>query len=295
MWRSLRRFLIAVLVIGTLIFCFALRAGIVATSSIFAMTGLALTFPSHDWLRFFSIIVSLIVFWQFATFGSLFSQSPWLLRIASSPLGYPSCTSARNVELPYNANAYYQYTDESSIYVAHSYCPHPDFRWADATATLGFPGTSAQIILEGRWRECFVDCVLASPYPQDYAVNPGRGLTNGWTLTAPTSDTALCPLVAREINSAGVVGTGEMIAATCSFAFAEVGLIPPQSFYAQNSSAAFCATCPGWADSWDVEGIRAVAGWAVFWVVVVSMWLIQAIMERYRGVKEEAEEADKKM
>lgn len=218
--------------------------------------------------------------WLYNTHGSYVSRDPWPLAFYTPYGGRSSCSRVPNIAtVVYNPNGL-KYEDVSALDIAFTYCPYTDSRWADNT-DIPFRGTNEELVNEPSYVPCPGDCTIASKFPEDYAMNLGRGLADGWYLGESPENTRLCPKVTRDVNSQGKLGVGNRVPATCMYTFVQAGLIEEQDFYPQEYFNLICTLCPGYlaVESENVGGIRAFFVWCVVWFAVIMTWSLYLTWE----------------
>lgn len=181
------------------------------------------------------------------------SNTPFLLNLTPQIAGKSSCTNNANavqVGIAYNPNGFLSYTSPGDSLRPFLLCPHPNLNWANNT-NIPFNGP------------------LASTNKNDYSMNLGKGITDGWGSSKLSTTTSLCPRV--QTNN----GVGMPICTQCTQEFIRIGKIPSSSNAAAcpHTSSVSCNLCPGYdsSSSWDSSDQRLVASLLFAWLIIITL------------------------
>lgn len=229
-------FLIVLYLITTITTIFYFRCATIASVILGASLATFYAMSEDKYIGLMVIIVIGAIMVIYNSFGSQMSDRAWAFRWFDTLAGKSSCTRNPHVPLPYNKNGGLAYSKMEELYLAQSFCPHPDYRWGDNTGG------------------------------ED---NPGKGLLLGWSIIE-WGDIGFCPGVVRELNSRGLIGKGGPIKTVCEYSFIQAGIISPHysDYLSSGKWNPICKLCPGYIDSWEISCFRWFWGWLLFWVVI---------------------------
>ena len=227
------------------VFVFAVRCGIISSIVLSVLLAAFYLLHREKYARLMIAMVIGAMVVVYNSFGSQMTTQVWAFRWFDTLAGKSSCTNNPRVSLPYNAAGVF-YSTESELYQPWAFCPFPEYRWGDNTGKE------------------FTD---SSKDARDYIMNPGRGLSQGWSFLANKAETGLCPGMSRELNSVGQVGKGDPIPTVCLYTFVQAGLMKEQRRYSYEWNS-LCRVCPGYFDSWSISCVRLYWVWLVFWFFV---------------------------
>ena len=181
-----------------------MRVALFASSFVTILGILLIIRPRCACIQVTGLVLLFLIALLYNLHGSLISRDPWWpLRLFTAYGGASSCTQLPYVNFPFNPNGM-KYHNVTELNVAYSFCTYQDMKWSDNTG-YPFKGTSSELVFNAEYSPCYTDCTICSLFKQDYAANPGRGLTNGYTSSSSPVNTRLCPKTIREYNSLGII------------------------------------------------------------------------------------------
>jgi hypothetical protein len=193
----------------------------------------------------------LCMFLIYAWSASLSSPSPWVFRLAESPVGRSSCSHTPEQDaVPYHPLGWLQWSedvaetlkDDTGRFVAQTFCALPaGSRWAGGNMSYpqGYrksPNTGL-IDLTAPCEIADPTCEsLASDLPEDYP-NLGWGLRRGLRADSTTADIAPCEGVAAQASRTTARYQGLEICSQCMLRF--------PAHCKVYEAQLFCFVCPG--------------------------------------------------
>ena len=253
-----------------------MRVALFASSFVTILGILLIIRPRCACIQVTGLVLLFLIALLYNLHGSLISRDPWWpLRLFTAYGGASSCTQLPYVNFPFNPNGM-KYHNVTELNVAYSFCTYQDMKWSDNTG-YPFKGTSSELVFNAEYSPWYTDCTICSLFKQDYAANPGRGLTNGYTSSSSPVNTRLCPKTIREYNSLGILGRGDYMPSTCLYTFALANKLQwlPE-YFPYEAYHPLCVFCPGYlpTESDNVTGIRLFCIWSSLMFIFLLLWSI---------------------